>query len=778
MIPVGITQIEYNSGNSGPTIHIFGRTKNGAACRVDVDNFRPYFYILNSEKQKALKNGLIVDNQDYLSIRGEKLLKVYTTNPGDVRDKRESYTHHEADIAFGIRFLVDRGITSGIKIPELRVDYREVIPEDVSAPLRMCFLDIECSDENGFPTADKDPIISISCWDSFEDKYITFFHGPFVKGDTHEVVLCRSEKDLLARFIQYMKRTNPDLLGGWNVDKFDIPYINKRMEVNHIPTDSIARLPGRSMPDRVRGRIVFDLLAAYKKILRSEIDSYRLDNVATIELGETKVRFKGKLFDLLKSDPKTFVEYNRKDVELCVGINKKKKITDFFYEIARFAGIPMDKTLWSSNVVDVYVLRKASGKFVLPSRPSGEGEKYEGAFVLEPGVGLKKNVAVFDLKALYPMIIMSLNMSLETKNPKGEYIAPNGVRFLKSPDGLSRELIADLLKQRDERKKLRNTFPYDSQEYKVYDLQQEVMKVIMNTYYGVSGSPRFRLYDREIASAITATGREIILFTIDEIGKMGYKTIASDTDSCFCEIRENGGNLIEIARGIEKEVNSKYDAFSKKMGIDHHYFSIKFEKLYSVFLQTGKKKRYVGRLIWKEGVEADSIDITGFESRRSDTPKIAKGIFKEIIEMILNEEDYSVIKEKVKNFIIKYRTGKFSLEDIGIPNSITKPFSEYKSKDAHIRGAEYSNKYFGTNFGAGSKPKRVYVKALVDRHYPITDVICFEFPEQIPNSFIIDYETMLEKTVRDPIMRVAEVLGWSWADLDPQSTTLADFGIG
>lgn len=777
MIPIGITQVEYSSGNHGPTIHLFGRTKTGAACRVDVDNFRPYFYIPKSEEKKASKNSLVIEKKEYTSIRGGKLLKVYTTNPGDVREERENFTHHEADISFGIRFLVDRGITSGIKIPGLRVDYREVIPEDVSAPLRMCFLDIECSDEHGFPTADKDPITSISCWDSFDNKYITFFHGPYVKDDLHEIILCRSERDLLGRFIQYIKKTNPDLLGGWNVDKFDIPYINKRLEVNHIPTDSIARLPGRSMPDRVRGRIVFDLLAAYKKILRSEIDSYRLDNVAFVELGERKVHFKGKLFDLMRNDPKTFVEYNRKDVELCVGINKKKKITDFFYEIARFAGIPMDKTLWSSNVVDVYVLRKASGRFVLPSRPSGEGEKYEGAFVLEPGVGLKRNVCVFDLKALYPMIIMSLNMSLETKDPRGEYCAPNGVRFLKSPDGLSRELIADLLKQRDERKKLRNTFPYDSQEYKVYDLQQEVMKVIMNTYYGVSGSPRFRLYDRDIASAITSTGREIILFTIDEISKMGYKTIASDTDSCFCEIKENGGNLIEIARGIEKDVNSKYDIFSKKLGIERHYFSIKFEKLYSVFLQTGKKKRYAGRLIWKEGVEADSIDITGFESKRSDTPKIAKDIFKDIIEMILNEEDYSVIKNKVKDFIINYRTGKFSLEDIGIPNSITKPFSQYKTKDAHIRGAEYSNEYFGTNFGAGSKPKRVYVKALVDRHYPITDVVCFEFPEQIPNSFIIDYETMLEKTVRDPIMRVAEVLGWSWADLDPQTMTLMDFGL-
>jgi len=108
MIPIGITQVEYSSGKNGPTIHLFGRTKTGSPCRVDVDNFRPYFYILKSEEKKAINRNLVVEKKEYASIRGEKLLKVYTTNPGDVREERENFTHHEADIAFGIRFLVDR----------------------------------------------------------------------------------------------------------------------------------------------------------------------------------------------------------------------------------------------------------------------------------------------------------------------------------------------------------------------------------------------------------------------------------------------------------------------------------------------------------------------------------------------------------------------------------------------------------------------------------------------------------------------------------------------
>jgi len=780
MIPIGITQVEYSSGKNGPTIHLFGRTKTGSPCRVDVDNFRPYFYILKSEEKKAINRNLVVEKKEYASIRGEKLLKVYTTNPGDVREERENFTHHEADIAFGIRFLVDRGIKSGIEIPDLRVDYREVIPSDIYVPLRQCFIDIECSDEHGFPVADRDPITSITCWDSFDDKYTTFFAGPFFKSEMNDVVLCRGEKDLLGRFIQYIKKTNPDLLAGWNVDKFDIPYINKRLEVNHIPTDSIARLPGRSMPDRVRGRIVFDLLSSYKKMLRSEIDSYRLDNVAAVELGETKVRFKGKLIDLLRSDPKTFVEYNRKDVELCVSINKKKKIIDFFYEVARFAGMSMDKTLWSSNVVDVYVLRKASGRFVLPSR-GGKGEKYQGALVLDPSIGLKDNVITVDLKALYPLIMVSLNMSIETLDPNGECVASNGIRFKSSPDGLSREILMTLISQRDERKKLRNTFPYGSLEYETYDLQQEAMKIIINTYYGVSGNPSFRLYCRDIADAITSTGRSIIEFSKNEVDKMGYSVIYGDTDSMMIELGSKLNNLdeiIDISKHIEKTLNDSYGIFANTLGVSNHYFSIKFEKIYKKFLQTGKKKRYAGHLVWKEGSISDVIEIVGFESRRSDVPTISRSFFKDVIRMILMGEQYFVIKSKIQKFISDYRNGVFSLDEIAIPSSITKPFPQYLSKDAHIRGAIYSNKYLGTNFGSGSKPKRIYIKDVLDRNsYAMTDVISFEYGEQIPNVFVVDYELMLMKTIRDPIMRVMEPLGYSWEDFDPSCRTLSDFGM-
>ena len=117
-----------------------------------------------------------------------------------------------------------------------------------------------------------------------------------------------------------------------------------------------------------------------------------------------------------------------------------------------------------------------------------------------------------------------------------ELKAPNGIRFKKQPDGLTRSIISELLKERDEKKALRNTFAFGSPQYVMYDMQQNVLKVIMNTYYGVSGYTRFRLFDREIGSAVTSVGRAIIEHTRRVIEQQGYKVIYGDTDSCMVQL--------------------------------------------------------------------------------------------------------------------------------------------------------------------------------------------------------------------------------------------------
>ncbi|MGB7787620.1 DNA-directed DNA polymerase [Methanoregula sp.] len=794
---IAINQVEYSNSPEGPIIHIFGRNVQGKAVRLDVTGFKPYFYVPADQaetvplpRQVTLETGTT-----YRSIRGESLRRLYTNRPGDVRDVREKYRHFEADIPFATRFMIDTGLTGGVFTPQELVDYHEIAAAEVDAPARTCIIDIECEDERGFPDTQRDAITCITCYDSFDEDYTTFLlraggipeeiaqkekegglaNGCFRKG-IHTICTYADETMMLRAFTQYIVARDPDVLSGWNFVDFDMPYITGRMERLGLRSDSLARIPGQTERNALRGRALFDLLTAYKKMHSSLKESYRLDAVAMEELGEQKVRYTGTISDLWKQQPALFVEYNFKDVELCVGINKKDNIIEFYREIARYVGCPLDKTLNSSSVVDVFVLRKASNRYILPSKGFVNAEEFEGATVFEPSRGVRENVVVLDLKSLYPMAMMTINASMETKDPNGELRAPNGIRFRKQPDGLTRSIISDLLKERDEKKALRNTFPFGSPQYVLYDMQQNVLKVIMNTYYGVSGYPRFRLFDREIGSAATSVGRAIIEHTRRVIEQQGYKVIYGDTDSCMVQLPKDldKEQTIALARQIEKRLNESYAEFAKnELNADYHFFSIKFEKIYARFFQAGKKKRYAGSLVWKEGKDVHETDIVGFEIRRSDTPQITKTVQQQLMVMILDGKGKAEIRKYLIDEVKKYKSGEYPLDMIGIPGGIGKDLDDYDIDDAHIRGAKYSNDHLHTEFGKGSKPKRVYIKnidssGISDTKYPYTNVICFEYGDQVPKEFHVDLDLMLEKTLQQPISRIIEALGWDWNELlDP-----------
>lgn len=799
---IAINQVEYSNAPDGPIIHIFGRDQKGKAIRIDVTGFKPYLYVPadQAESVPLPPQASLETGTSYRSIRGEPLRRLYTQRPGDVRDVRERYRHFEADIPFATRFMIDAGLTGGVFAPDTTVNFNDIAPADVDAPARTCIIDIECEDERGFPDTQRDAITCITCHDSFDNDYTTFLlasgpgggspaiaakekeggldNGCFRQG-THTICTYADEISMLRAFAAYIVARDPDVLSGWNFVDFDMPYITGRMEKLGLRPDSLARIPGQTERNALRGRALFDLLTAYKKMHSSLKESYRLDAVAMEELGQQKVRYTGTISDLWKKQPALLVEYNFKDVELCVGINKKDNIIDFYREIARYVGCPLDKTLNSSSVIDIYVLKKAFGKYVLPSKGFANAEEFEGATVFEPSKGVRENVVVLDLKSLYPMAMMTINASPETKSPDGELRAPNGIRFKKHPDGLTRSIISDLLKERDEKKNLRNTFPFGSPQYILYDMQQNVLKVIMNTYYGVSGYTRFRLFDREIGAAVTSVGRAIIEHTRTVIEQQGYTVIYGDTDSCMVQLPPlDTEQTIAAARAIEKTLNASYQEFARKeLNADVHFFSIKFEKIYKRFFQAGKKKRYAGNLIWKEGKDVDETDIVGFEIRRSDTPQITKLVQKRVMEMILAGEGYEGIKAFLGDVIKKYRAGKYTLDEIGIPGGIGKALDDYDNDDAQVRGAKYANEHLKTEFGKGSKPKRIYIRTVTSK-YPKTDVLCFEYADQVPPEFVVDWELMLEKTIKQPISRIIEALGWDWNDVDPSRTTLAQWGLG
>jgi DNA polymerase I len=839
-VSMAVTQIDYTIEGRGddeyPIIHVFGRTADEEAVHAKVYDFQPYFYApaenVGEERLRGYDSITGWEEADdegepYESIRGERLVKIFGRTPRDVGQIRDEFDHYEADILFPNRFLIDKGLTSGVEVPlredddgSLRVHHAEVASADVQASPRVNVFDIEVDDRSGFPEDGEEPIVCLTSHDSYRDEYVLWLYeapdgieGPDnlpdydpIEGEIDaDIRRFTEEEAMLEAFVDYIDDTDPDILSGWNFDDFDAPYFLDRLEELQGPhhdydlsVDRLSRVDevwrsGWGGPD-IKGRVVFDLLYAYQRTQFSELDSYRLDAVGEVELGVGKERYPGDIGDLWEDDPERLLEYNLRDVELCVELDRDQNIVDFWDEVRTFVGCKLEDATTPGDAVDMYVLHKLHGEFALPSKGQQESEDYEGGAVFDPITGVRENVTVLDLKSLYPMCMVTTNASPETKvDPErydGEtYRAPNGTHFRKEPDGAIREMVDELLSEREEKKSLRNDHDPKEDAYEQYDRQQAAVKVIMNSLYGVLGWDRFRLYDREMGAAVTATGREVIEFTETAANEIGHEVAYGDTDSVMLELGNDVSteDAIEQSFEIEAHINDAYDDFAlEELNAEEHRFQIEFEKLYRRFFQAGKKKRYAGHIVWKEGKDVDDVDITGFEYQRSDIAPITKRVQKEVIDMIVYGEDADTIKEYVHDVIEDFQAGNVDPEDVGIPGGIGQKLDNYDTDTAQVRGAKYANMLLGTNFQSGSKPKRLYLNRVHDDFFqriereegldpaedPLygefrrdPDVICFEFADQIPEEFEVDWEKMLDKTLKGPIARILEAMGISWDEV-------------
>ncbi|MDH5020685.1 DNA-directed DNA polymerase [Halobacterium rubrum] len=832
-----VTQVDYTVEGSGdrerPVLHVFGRTADNEAEHVRVHGFRPYFYApTETLSEDDLTDEVITGTEDgYESIRGEELTKIFGRTPRDVGNIRDEFEHYEADILFPNRLLIDKDVTEGIRVPERRADdgavyvhHDEVEACEVTADLRVNTFDIEVDDRNGFPEDGEEPVVCLTSHDSYRDEYVAWLYtapdatvespedvpgyDPLSDDFDVDVRVFDSEEAMHEAFLAYIEETDPDVLTGWNFDDFDAPYLIDRLDeldsgTSHdLDSDRLSRVSevwtsGWGGPN-VKGRVVFDLLYAYQRTKYSELDSYRLDAVGEQELGVGKERYPGDIGDLWEDDPERLLEYNLRDVELCVEIDRKQSIVAFWDEARKLVGCKLEDATTPGDAVDMYVLHKAYGNFVLPSKGQQEAEEFEGGAVFDPITGVRENVSVLDLKSLYPMSMVTINASPETKVDPDEfdgetYQTPTGVHFRKEPDGIIREMVDELLTEREDKKALRDDHDPDSEDYERYDRQQAAVKVIMNSLYGVFGWDRFRLYDRAMSAGVTSTNREVISFTEEAAEDFGYEVAYGDTDSVMLEL---GGGMtkeeaIEESFDIEDHINAAYDEFaSEQLNADDHRFQIEFEKLYRRFFQAGKKKRYAGHIVWKEGKDVDDVDITGFEYQRSDIAPITKRVQKEVIDLVVREGDVDGVEDYVHGVIEEFQDGDVDLDDIGIPGGIGKRLDNYDTDTAQVRGAKYANLLLGTNFDRGSKPKRLYLAKVHPEFFrefeadqpgadddPLyiefkrdPDVICYEYADQIPDEFEVDYDKMLDKTLKGPIERILEALDISWDEVKSGQT--------
>lgn len=590
-----LLDIDYVTQGEKAVIRLFGQVKdeNGKIPIIVMDReFLPYIYVIPNDPdlcQEELMelDVLKVEKATMKDLGHEKdFLKVTLKHPQDVpklRDKimglHEVQEIREHDIPFYRRYLIDKGLFPMSEV-EVQGKYKKPNENENKVPnnhsnkqnlifelegeikpiksdfpsLKILSLDIEVYNPKGMPRPELDPIIMISLSSNQGmQKVISTAESPFDFVETVD-----SEEDILKKFVEIVQSENPDLLIGYNSDNFDFPYIRDRAELLNVPlnlgTDgSTLKFIRRGFTNAalVKGRIHVDLYLIMRRYL--QLDRYTLERVYLELFGEEKHDIPGDEIHEYWNDGgeklKTLFNYSLDDAVSVTQIGEK--MIPLTLELTRIVGQPFFDVarMTTGQLVEWYLIRKAHeiGE-VVPNKPSSSdystrrGKRAAGGYVKDPVKGLHENIVYFDFRSLYPSIIIAKNVSPDTLVDECDvekcHVSPeSGHMFLKEPVGFVPSIIGNILKERVRLKTMMKK-SQNPEEKKILNVQQDALKRLANSMYGVYGYSRFRWYRLECADAITAWGRDYIKKTMEKAESFGFKPVYADTDGFYAVYQE------------------------------------------------------------------------------------------------------------------------------------------------------------------------------------------------------------------------------------------------
>jgi len=462
-------------------------------------------------------------------------------------------------------------------------------------------IDIEVQSDEGFPFPEdaKFPIISIAMKNNIDNTYYVWGLKEY---DVHKSIIdverlvyrhCKDEEALLASFVDHWKNNCPDVITGWNVKFFDIPYIVNRITnttgiklakdlspFKFIKAGTIKMMNREDQYWELFGVQTLDYMDLFKKFGYSfgPQESYSLDHISSVVLGERKLSYEehSNLYTLYKEDHQKFIDYNIRDVELIERLEDKIGLITLAMVVAYKAGINYKDCMGTVGVWDSIIFRDLHMQNIaVPPNEHDMKEKYPGGYVKEPQVGLHNWVCSFDLNSLYPSIIMQYNMSPETiiggpRDPQlsfrgDDYIknvdnilkggitntvrdtalATNGVRYSTKRVGVIPRIIEDLYA---ERVGIKKEMLHAQQEKEgvdknnkqaIYNIEKKIaiaenrqmaIKILLNSLYGAHGSQYFRYFNMNTAEAITTTGQATIRWAEQAINGYLNKLLETDHD--------------------------------------------------------------------------------------------------------------------------------------------------------------------------------------------------------------------------------------------------------
>jgi DNA polymerase elongation subunit (family B) len=702
------------------------------------EKFYPTLFVPSKKKTK------------YKTLNGEY---VETVQPGSVRDCREFIKKYDGVEGFKI-YGNDRYIYQYISdnYPEDQIKF------DISK-IKLVTIDIEVASENGFPDVESaaEEMLLITIQDYNTKNIITWGVGPFLnKQKNVEYRQFSSEHGMLNDFIHYWMNNTPEIVTGWNNQLYDMPYIARRLErilgeklmkrlspwglVTEVETYIMGR---KHISYDIGGITQLDYLDLYKKFTYTNQESYRLDHIANVELGQKKLDHSefDTFKDFYSKGWQKFVEYNIIDVELVDRLEDKMKLIELALTMAYDAKVNYSDVFYQVRMWDtiIYNYLKNRNIVIPPKERSDKDAKYAGAYVKEPIPGKYDWVVSFDLNSLYPHLIMQYNISpetlLEERHPsatvdkilnqdvtfemyKDNAVCANGAMYRKDVRGFLPELMD---KMYDERVIFKKRMLKAKQEYEktpTIALQKEIArcnnvqmakKIALNSAYGAIGNQYFRYYKLANAEAITLSGQVSIRWIENCMNKYLNKllstetedyVIASDTDSIYLNLgplvdkflsnkSDDKAAVVALLDKICQEklepfIESSYQDLASYVNAYDQKMQMKRENIAERGIWTAKK-RYILNVWNSEGVQYSEpkLKMMGIEAVKSSTPAPCRQMIKDGLKLMMNATEEDVI-----DFIDKCRSDfkKLKPEEIAFPRSVSDVVKYRSHSDIYVKG--------------------------------------------------------------------------------------------
>ena len=621
----------------------------------------------------------------------------------------------------------------------------EQFPENIKWDkkfIKIFTIDIETTVTDGFPDVENptEEIICITVKNQTNKQILTWAAGDY-KTDRTDItfIKCKNENVLLMEFMKFWLKNYPDVVTGWNTKFFDLPYLMNRIKM--IAGEKVAnKMSPWGMVERqeimVRGRpqttytlkgtVMLDYLDLYRWFIPTRQESYKLDYIGEVELGQNKNENPYATFrEFYEKDFQKFIDYNIQDVEIVDALEDKLGLIELALTVAYESKVNYDDIFSQVRVWDTLIANHLLAKNICipPREEHSKDTKYEGAYVKDPTVGQHKWVCSFDINSLYPHIIIQYNISpekiigqdnsgisvnkmlkrnLDLSHLKNENacVTPNGAKFKNDSQGFLPEMMETMYNERVIYKKRMIKAKKEYEKTKEPHLLKEIArchniqwarKIALNSAYGAVGNQYFRFYDVRQASAITTAGQFIIRFIEEKVN--GYMNkilkqdedfdyiVASDTDSIYVTLDKlvektcKGKDNEQICNFIDKVVNSRLEPYIEKCFDELSEYTNAFKNCMvmkrEVIANKGiwvAKKRYMLNVLDDEGVRLSDpkLKIMGIEAVKSSTPQVCRGKIKEAIKIIMNKDE-----DTLQKFIADFKTefNTLSAEAISFPRS-------------------------------------------------------------------------------------------------------------